>query len=127
MRNVVILEAAQYVDDGVRLADIGEELVAKAFALAGALDEAGDVHEVHAGRNDLFRAGHLRQPVQARLRHGDFAHVRLDGAEGIVGGLGGGRLRQSIEKGGLADVWQANDTAFEAHGANTSKIPERAP
>ena len=34
MGDVVILEAAQHMDDGVDLADVGEELVAQAFALA---------------------------------------------------------------------------------------------
>jgi hypothetical protein len=33
MRDVVVLEAAQYVDDRIDLADVGEELVAEAFAL----------------------------------------------------------------------------------------------
>ena len=33
--NVVVVEAAKHMDDGIRLADICEELVAQAFALAG--------------------------------------------------------------------------------------------
>ena len=36
MDHVRIGEAAEHVDDGVDLADVGEELVAEAFALAGA-------------------------------------------------------------------------------------------
>ena len=45
MRDIVILEAAQHVDDRIHLADVGEELVAQALALAGAAHQAGDIHE----------------------------------------------------------------------------------
>jgi hypothetical protein len=50
--DVVVLEAAHHVGDGVGLADVGQELVAQALALAGAGDQAGDVDELH-GRGDL--------------------------------------------------------------------------
>jgi len=43
VHDVFIVEAAHDVDDGVGFADVGQELVAEAFALAGASDEAGDV------------------------------------------------------------------------------------
>ena len=93
MGDVVIVEAAQHVDDRIRFADVCEELVAEAFALARAFHEAGDVHEVHPGRHDLFRTGDFGQSIEARLGHGNLADVRLDCAERIVrrlcrGGLG---------------------------------------
>ena len=40
MDNVAVVEAAEDVENSVALAYVGEELVAKAFTLAGALDEA---------------------------------------------------------------------------------------
>ena len=52
--DVAVLEAAQHVGDRVALADVGEELVAEAFALAGALHEAGDVDKAHPRRDDLL-------------------------------------------------------------------------
>jgi hypothetical protein len=39
MGDVVVLEAAQHVDDGIDLADIAEELVAQPFTLAGAANQ----------------------------------------------------------------------------------------
>ena len=62
---------------------------------------------------DLADCGDL---LQTRIGHRDLAGVRLDGAEGIVGGLRGGRARQRVEKRRLADVGQPNDAAFETHG-----------
>ena len=57
----------------------------------------------------------LRQRVEPRIGNADFADVRLDRAEGIVGRLRRRGLRQRIEEGRLADVRQADDAAFEAH------------
>ena len=52
MVDVLVLEAPDDLDDGVDLADVGQELVAEAFALAGALDQPGDVHELDRRGND---------------------------------------------------------------------------
>ncbi len=46
MGDVVVLEAAQHMRDGVDLADIGEELVAQPFALRRAAHQAGDITKV---------------------------------------------------------------------------------
>jgi hypothetical protein len=59
MGDVAVLEAAQHMDDGVDLADIGEELVAQPLALRGAAHQAGDVDEFQAGRHDLLRLADL--------------------------------------------------------------------
>jgi hypothetical protein len=64
---------------------------------------------MRSGFDDL---GQLRQ---ARVGQLDDADVRLDRAEGIVLGRDAG-FRQRVEEGGLADVGQAHDAAFEAHG-----------
>ena len=54
MDDVAVLEAAHDVGDGVDLADVGEELVAEAFALRRAAHEAGDVDEGEPRRDDLL-------------------------------------------------------------------------
>ncbi|MNI48331.1 hypothetical protein D3C73_1028900 [compost metagenome] len=115
MGDVVIFEAAQHVDDGVDFADIGKELVAQAFALRCTAHEAGDVDEGDAGRDDFLRTGDRRKLLHARIRNSNFTGVRLDSAERIVRSLRGSRLCQCVEKGGLADIGQSDDTAFKAH------------
>jgi hypothetical protein len=57
------------------------------------------------------------QRSEARVGHFDDADVRLDGAEGIVLRRDAG-LGQGVEEGGLADVGQADDAAFEAHAGS---------
>ena len=47
-----VVEAADDVADGVGGADVAEELIAQAFALAGAFDQAGDVDELHGGGDE---------------------------------------------------------------------------
>jgi hypothetical protein len=62
--------------------------------------------------------------MSARIFNRHFAGVRLDGAEGIVGRLRRCRFRQRVEESGLADIWQSNDTAFEAHGLKPVRLKE---
>jgi hypothetical protein len=113
--HVFVVEAAHHVDDGVGLADVGQELVAQAFTLGGAGDQTGDVHELDDGRLDLLRIDDLGQGVEARIGHFDDADVGLDGAEGVVLG-GDAGLGEGIEEGRFADVGQADDAALESHG-----------
>ena len=75
--NLAVLKAAHHMDDGVHLADVGEEFVAQALALGSALDQAGDVHKLDDRRGDLVRIVHLGQLVQAVVRDGDGADVGL--------------------------------------------------
>jgi hypothetical protein len=49
---------------GIGLADVGEELVAQAFALAGPGHQAGDVDELDDGRLDLLRLDDGRQAAR---------------------------------------------------------------
>ena len=105
---VSIVKAADHVDDGVGLPDVGQELVAQARPLAGALHQAGDVHELDDRRGLLVRLVHLRQVVQPLVRHGHHAHVGVDGAEGVVGALGAG-VGDGVEQGRFAHVGQTHD------------------
>ena len=116
MGDVRVLEAAHHMGDGIDLADVGQELVAEAFTAGRAAHEAGDVHEGEARGDDLCRAGDACEPVEPVVRHRHVAHVRLDGAERVIRGLCRGRLRQGVEESGLADIRQADDAHFEAHG-----------
>ncbi len=56
--DVVVGEGPQHEHDGVDLADVAEELVAEALALAGALDQAADVDELHGGRHHVLALAH---------------------------------------------------------------------
>jgi hypothetical protein len=88
-------------------------------AACGADGHRPGAHFLHAGGEVGLQAQqHERgtdQPVQAQL---GLAHdVRLNRAERVVLGRDAS-LGQGIEKGRLADVGQADDAAFEAHGAS---------
>ena len=53
--HVVVVERPQHEHDGVDLADVAEEVVAEALALARALDQAADVDDLHRGVDDVRR------------------------------------------------------------------------
>ena len=74
--------------DGVGLADIGEKLVSEAFSLAGALDESGDVHNVHCRRHYALGFTHVRKYFKPLVRHVCGSKVRLNRAERKIGALG---------------------------------------
>ncbi len=109
-----VVEAADDVADGVGGADVAEELVAEAFAFAGAFDEAGDVDELHRGGDEGLGLDELGDSGEALIGHGDDAGVGVDGAEGIVGGLRLGR-GEGVEDRGFSDVGEANDSAVQWH------------
>ena len=89
-------EAAHDVHDGVDLADVAQELVAETLSGARPLDEAGDVEELDGGRSHPLGREHLGERVEPLVRDGDDAHVGIDRAERIVGGLGA-RRREGVE------------------------------
>ena len=76
-RDVVVDERSQHEDDGVDLADVGEELVAEAFSLAGAFDEAADVDDLDLRVDGLLRLRHRRQLVEAVVGHLGHTDVRV--------------------------------------------------
>ena len=84
MDDVVIVKAAHHMHNGVALADVAQELVAKASTLAGTLHKARDIHELHDGRGLFVGLPDLGQLVQPLVRHSHDAGVRLDGAERCV-------------------------------------------
>ena len=109
VHDVLIIKTAHHVDDGIGAADVFEELIAQTRALAGALDQTCNVDKLdHRGGLFLWLI-HLSQIIQPRIRHGDHADVRVDGAERIVGDFRA-RVRNGVEQRGLADVRQADDT-----------------
>jgi len=126
VHHVVVLEAAHHVQDGLGLADVGQELVAKTLALARALDQPGDVGELHRGPDHLLRVGQPGQGVHARVRHGHDGLVGFDGAEGVVGGLRVLSPGESVEQRGFSDVGEADDAYAQCHFSTLWMISRRA-
>ena len=89
--------------DGIHLADVGQELVAKAFTLAGTADDARNVHKADDGRQDLLALNVVAENPQPLVGHGDHSNVRFDGAERIVRSLDSCR-GEGVEKSALSDI-----------------------
>ena len=85
--DVRVLKAAHDLHDGVDFADVAEELVAEPFARARAFHQPRDVHELDRRGHDLLRVREFREHLEPRVRHGDDADVRVDGAKRVVRGL----------------------------------------
>ena len=86
--HVLVVKAPDDVQYGVHLTDVAEKLVAEPLTLAGALDEARDVHKLHYGGGELVRVVHTGQIVQPGVRHCDDTHIGVYCAKRVIGGLG---------------------------------------
>ena len=62
VHDVRVVEATQHVDDGVRFADVAQELVAQSLALAGTFHQSCDVHDFACGGHDASRMHDFGQP-----------------------------------------------------------------
>ena len=113
MDYVLIVEAAQHMDDGIRLADVRKELVPQSFSLAGTLDETGYINYLYGGGNDTsLRFTEFAEFDKTLVGHGDDAYIGFNRAEREIGAL---RLRitKTIEKGGFADIRQPYYSALQ--------------
>ena len=99
------------MNDGVGLADVAQELVAEALTLGSTLHQSGDVYNLAGGGHDASGVYYLGELCESFVRHGDHAHVRLDGAEGEIGCLSL-CARQTVEQRRLAHVGKSYNTTF---------------
>ena len=111
MHHIVVVKATKHVDDGIRLADIGEELVAKAFALRGPFDKTGNIYYLDRCRDDAPGMDKFGKFIQSLIGHSDDAHLRIDGTKREISCLSL-CARQTVEKSGFAHVRQSDDTTL---------------
>ena len=111
MSDVVVVETAEHMDDGVSLTDVAEEFVSQSLALAGALHESGDVYNLACCRHDASRVYNLGELGESLVGHGNHAHVRFYRTEREVCSLCL-CARKAVEKSGLSHVWESHDTTF---------------
>jgi hypothetical protein len=99
----------------ISAADVGEELIAEALALARAGDEPGDVDELDHRRHDALGRDDLDQRIEPGIGHRDDPVVGLNRTKRIVRRLCAG-VGQRVEQRGFADVGETDDADSEAHG-----------
>ena len=87
------------MNDSVRLADVGKELVPESFAFAGTLDESGYIHNLHGRRNDTALGfADLAQLDKPLIGNGDNTHIRLYRTEREISALRFG-VTKTVKKG----------------------------
>ena len=111
MGYVAVVEAAQYVYDGICITYVAQKLVAQTFTLRGALYKARNVDNLNSGWNDTFGFVDLGQTHKTLIGYGDDTYVGFDRTEREIGRL---RLsvRQAVEKSRFADIGQTDYTAL---------------
>ena len=75
------------MDDGVDLADVGQELVTQALALTCSGHQTRDIDKFDCGRDDDFGFGDFLQNREPLVGHGDDSDIGIDRAKRVVGRL----------------------------------------
>ena len=117
VRDLLVLEAADQVEQRVHVAHMAQEAVAEPLSLAGAGDEAGDIDHLQHARHGPGRAREARHLGERLVRYRREPDIGLHGTERIVADLGRAAGDQRVEERGLADIGQAHDAASKAHPA----------
>ncbi len=99
--------------NGVHFADVAEEFVAETFPLRCAFDQPGDIHELDCCGDNGGGFGDFGEWLQTIIGDGHDADIRIDGAKGIVGRLRVAGAGYGIKQGGLANIWQPDNSGFE--------------
>src|SRR6266540_5151302 len=84
MDNISVLKGPHNLDDSVAGPNMAKELIAQAFALAGAGYQSGNVYKSDGGRNDLFTVVQIGQFLKAIIGQRNNAGIRLDSGKRIV-------------------------------------------
>ncbi len=109
VEDVIVLEHTSDLADRISLTNVGEEGVAHALTLGGALHDARDIDEADRGRENLLGTVDLSETREPLVGNADHAHVRLDRRERIIRSehvVAG----QCVEQGRLAGVGEADDS-----------------
>ena len=115
--DVGVLKVAHDLADGIGLANVGQELVAQALALVGALHQTCDVDELDRRRHNAARVNDVGKLLQAAIGHIDDTHVGVDRGKRVVGGKAG-LFGKRGEQRRLAHVGQAHDTDGKGHDSS---------
>ena len=98
MDDVIVIEAAHNLDDGIDLPNGGEEFVAEAGTLGGSFDEAGDINEFDRCRDDFLGLADFSQHLKPIVRNRDHTDIGVDGAKRVVRSLRITGARDCVEE-----------------------------
>ena len=84
MDDIVIIKATHHMHDGIRLPNIPEKLVSEAFSLGCPFHKSRNIHKLDYRRGNLLGMIKVGKKLQALIRNRHHAHIRVDGAEGVV-------------------------------------------
>ena len=119
MHDILIFKTANNMGNGVNLTNVPKKLVTQAFSATRPFHQSGDIDKLHGCWQHLLWIDNVRQLIKPLIGNCYDPNIRLNGAERIIGRFGasgGDRVKDSR----LADIWQANDAAFESHNSSIS-------
>ncbi|CAB4865497.1 unannotated protein [freshwater metagenome] len=110
-------ESADDLGDGVRLTNVGKELVPEPFPLRRTLDDSSDVDERHRRGKNSFTPENRCKDVEPRVGQVDDSDIRLNRGERIVR-CENVVTRERIEQCGFTHIGESDDTDGKSHSAS---------
>jgi hypothetical protein len=114
--DVVIIKTTNDMDDSVDFTDVGEELIAEAFALTGTCHKSCDIDEFDGGRDDFISLGNRPQGFETCVRNLDDADVWIDRAERIIRRLSFARASERIKECAFTHIGETYNTSLKHSG-----------
>ena len=71
--HIVVVETADYMDDGVALTNVAQKLVAQSLALGGTLHQTGYIYNLAGGGHNAAGVYYLCQTGESVVGDGDYA------------------------------------------------------
>jgi hypothetical protein len=109
--HIVVFKTSEDMDDGIRAADIPQELIAQPFPYAGPYYQTCNIHDLNSGGDDPVWFDQFLQFDQSMVGYGDHTEIRNDGPEEELS-----RLRlcaaQGVEKGRFAYVGESDNACL---------------
>ena len=111
MGDVVVVEAPEHMDDGIRIPDVGKELVAEPLSFRRPFHESRNIHYLYRCGNHFLRIVYTGEFHQPFVRDGNDSHIGFYRAEWEIGRLSL-RIGEAVEQRRFADVGQTDYPAL---------------
>jgi hypothetical protein len=108
--NVRVVKTPDHLDNRVYFPDVRQKLVAEALSCACPFHQTRNVDKLDRRRNDDGGFGDTAQGLETGIRNDNRSDIRVDRAKGIIRRLSVPGACDGVEKCGLSDVGQTDDS-----------------
>ncbi|KAH3666022.1 hypothetical protein OGAPHI_004211 [Ogataea philodendri] len=111
--DVCVIETSNHLVNGINSTDIGQESVTKTFSSSSTFSQTSNIVDGDVSWNFLRWLVHFVELVKTLRRNNHSGLFRLDRSKGVVGRVSKWASSDGLEKGGLTNIGQSNNTRLQ--------------